>query len=156
ALGVYPDLVREREKHEARLGKWPAMALATVRVLRSAECVALNVDGEDRDVWTLFAGNGQYHPAGFAPSWRERMDDGCIDVRIVDADQRFARTRLALALLTGRLGRSRVYEERIVGRLPVRSRQGALRLARDGEVSEGPGHLLLRAAARSLVVYRPA
>ncbi len=155
ALGVYPDLVREREKHEGRIGKWPAMALATVRVLRTAECVAVDVDGERRDLWTLFAGNGQYHPAGFAPSWRERMDDGCIDVRLVDATSRFGRTRLALALLTGRLGRSQVYEERIVGRLPVTSRQGGLRLARDGEVEDGPGHLLLRAAARSLVVYRP-
>ncbi|MGB8649604.1 MAG: phosphatase PAP2 family protein, partial [Mycobacteriales bacterium] len=155
ALGVYPELVREREKHEQRLGKWPAMALALVRVLRSAECVAVQVDGEQRNLWTLFAGNGHYHPAGFAPSWRERMDDGCVDVRLVDADRPFSRTRLALAVLTGRLGRSRVYEERVVGRLPVRSRQGGLRIARDGEVSDGPGHLLLRAAAQPLVVYRP-
>ena len=61
-----------------------------------------------------------------------------------------------LAVLTGRLGRSRVHEQRIVAKLPVRSRQGALRLARDGEAAEGPGHLLLRAAHRPLVVYRPA
>jgi diacylglycerol kinase family enzyme/membrane-associated phospholipid phosphatase len=155
AIGVYPDLVREREKHERRLGKWPAMALATVRVLRKAESVALQVDGEDRELWTLFAGNGHYHPAGFAPSWRERMDDGCVDVRLIDATRRWSRTRMTLALLTGRLGRTRVYEERIVGRLPVRSRQGGLRIARDGEVSDGPGHLLLRAATRPLVVYRP-
>ena len=155
AIGVYPDLVKEREKHEDSLGKWPAMALASARVLRRAECVSVQVDGEDRNLWTLFAGNGHYHPAGFAPSWRERMDDGCIDVRLIDADRRFARTRLLLAFLTGRMGRSRVYEERIVGRLPVRSRQGALRIARDGEATDGPGHLLLRAAGRPLVVYRP-
>ena len=61
-----------------------------------------------------------------------------------------------LAVLTGRLGRSRVHEQRIVAKLPVRSRQGGLRIARDGEVSDGPGHLLLRAASHTLVVYRPA
>ena len=155
ALGVYPELVKEREKHEGRIGKWPAMALAVRRILREAESVAVNVDGEDRKLWTLFAGNGHYHPAGFAPSWRERLDDACIDVRLIDADKSYARTRLAVAVLTGRLGRSRVYEERVVGRLPVTSRQGGLRLARDGEVQDGPGHLLLRAASRSLVVYRP-
>jgi undecaprenyl-diphosphatase len=155
ALGVYPELVKEREKHEGRIGKWPAMALAVTRILRRAECVAVNVDGEDRKLWTLFAGNGHYHPQGFAPSWRERLDDAAIDVRLIDADRSYARTRLALAVLTGRLGRSRVYEERVVGRLPVTSRQGGLRLARDGEVQDGPGHLLLRAASRSLVVYRP-
>ncbi|MCW2545045.1 MAG: phosphoesterase [Frankiales bacterium] len=155
ALGVYPELVKEREKHERRLGKWPAMALAVSRILRKAECVAVNVDGEDRNLWTLFAGNGRYHPSGFAPTWRERLDDASIDIRLIDADTSYARTRLGIALLTGRLGRSRVYEERVVGRLPVRSRQGGLRLARDGEVEDGPGHLLLRAASQPLVVYRP-
>ena len=154
SLGVYPDLVHEREKHEGRLGKWPAMALATVRTVRRAEAVRVTVDGERRTLWTLFAGNGHYHPSGFAPSWRERLDDGCLDVRLVDATHPFARTRMTLALLTGRLGRSRVYEERVVGRLTVVADE-PLRLARDGEVSQGPAELHLRAAPDSLVVYRP-
>ena len=155
ALGVYPELVKEREKREKAIGKWPAMALAMARVLRGAEPVFVEVDGQPRRLWTLFGGNGHYHPAGFAPSWRERLDDGCIDVRLIDADQPFSRLRLVTAVLTGRLGRSRVYEQRLVGTLPVRSRQGGLRIARDGEVSDGPGHLTLRAAADKLVVYLP-
>jgi undecaprenyl-diphosphatase len=153
AVGVYPELVREREKHEKQIGKWPAMALAMARVLRKAEPVFVEVDGQPRRLWTLFAGNGHYHPAGFAPSWRERLDDGCIDVRLIDADSPWSRLRLVAAVLTGRLGKSRVYEQRLVGTLPVRTRQGALRIARDGEVGEGPGHLTLRAAERKLVVY---
>ncbi len=156
ALGVYPELVRERERRQGAIGKWPAMAVAMARTLRGAEPVHLEVDGQDRRLWTLFAGNGHYHPAGFAPSWRERLDDGCIDVRLVDAGRPLSRTRLVLAVLTGRLGRSRVHEQRIVAKLPVRSRQGGLRIARDGEVADGPAHLLLRAAPRTLVVYRPA
>ena len=155
AVGVYPDLVGAREKRERRLGKWPAMALATAAVLRRAQPLEVTVDGEPRTLWTLFAGNGRYHPSGFAPSWRERMDDGCIDVRLVDASRRWSRTRMGLALLTGRLGRSRVYEQRVVGRLEVTSREGGLRIARDGEVSDGPAALRLRAARDPLVVYRP-
>jgi undecaprenyl-diphosphatase len=61
---------------------------------------------------------------------------------------------MTLALLTGRLGRSRVYEERVVGRLEVTAK-APLRIARDGEVSEGPRTLQLRAAPDALVVYRP-
>lgn len=61
-----------------RLGQWPAMVLATARVLRHATPVQLRVAGRDRLLWTLFAGNGHYHPAGFAPTWRERLDDGGI------------------------------------------------------------------------------
>ncbi|MEO6204624.1 MAG: phosphatase PAP2 family protein [Mycobacteriales bacterium] len=153
ALGVYPELVRLREKHEKRYGKWPAMAWAMAKVMRRAEPVFVEVDGEPRKLWTLFAGNGHYHPAGFAPSWRERLDDGCIDVRLIAAEQPGSRIRLVAAVLTGRLGRSRVYEQRLVGSLPLRTRQGGLRLARDGEVGEGPGHLTLRSATRRLVVY---
>ena len=44
-------------------------------------------------------------------------------------------------------------EQRLVAALPVRSRQGGLRIDRDGEVSDGPGHLTLRAAADKLAVY---
>jgi undecaprenyl-diphosphatase len=117
--------------------------------------VFVEVDGQPRRLWTLFAGNGHYHPAGFAPSWRERLDDDCIDVRLIDADRPFSRLRLIAAVLSGRLGKSSVYEQRLVGSLPIRTRQGGLRLARDGEVSEGPGHLTLRAAAGKLVVYLP-
>ena len=131
--------MRERERREQAIGKWPAMAVAMARILRRAEPVHLEVDGQERRLWTLFAGNGHYHPAGFAPSWRERLDDGTIDVRLVDATRPISRTRLVLAVLTGRLGRSRVHEQRIVAKLPLRSRQGGLRVARDGEVSEGPG-----------------
>jgi undecaprenyl-diphosphatase len=155
ALGVYPELVKEREKHEKQIGKWPAMALAMARVLRGADAVFVEVDGQPRRLWTLFAGNGHYHPAGFAPSWRERLDDDCIDVRLIDADRRFSRLRLIAAVLSGRLGKSSVYEQRLVGSLPIRTRQGGLRLARDGEVGDGPGHLTLRAAADKLVVYLP-
>jgi len=153
ALGVYPELVKEREKREKAIGKWPAMAIAMAKILRHAEPVFVEVDGQPRRLWTLFAGNGHYHPAGFAPSWRERLDDGCIDVRLIDAEHPGSRLRLVLAVLTGRLGKSRVYEQRLVGSLPIRSRQGGLHLARDGEIGEGPGHLTLRAASRKLVVY---
>ncbi len=155
ALGVYPDLVREREHRQHRIGKWPTMAWATVRVLRRANPVRLEVDGQNRLLWTLFAGNGRYHPSGFAPTWRERLDDGTIDVRLIDATRPLARTRLLLAVLTGRLGRSRAYEQRVVAETHLRPLQQGLTLARDGEVNDAPDRLHLHAASRPLTVYRP-
>lgn len=156
AIGVYPELVRERELHERRFGKWPALLVATVRLLRRARPVQLEVDGEERRLWTLFVGNGHYHPAGFAPSWRDRLDDGTVDVRLVDATAPGARTRLALAVLTGRLGRSTTYEQRVVAELPVRPLQEGLTIALDGEVRPAPPEMLLRSTGERLVVYRPA
>jgi undecaprenyl-diphosphatase len=155
SLGLYPELVHRREKREKVVGKWPALALALVEVLGSAEPANIEVDGETRRVWLLFGGNGRYHPSGFAPSWRERLDEDVVDVRIVDAKRRWARARLVAAVLTGRLGRCRVYEERVVQQMRITFLDSDPTLARDGETQPAPRELTLRPADRRLVVYRP-
>jgi diacylglycerol kinase family enzyme/membrane-associated phospholipid phosphatase len=157
SVGSYPEIVEMRERLDQYLGKWPAVALASVRVLRRGTPVELEVDGEFRRLWLLFAGNGGYRPSGFAPTYRPNLDDGLLDVRIVDAKSPFARTRLVLALLSGRLGRSKVYEQRYAHDLQLRGTDdsGKLTLARDGEVGDQPPELLLRKHPRRLVVYRP-
>ena len=155
SLGLYPELVERRERRERAVGKWPALALALVEVLGRAEPAAVRIDGQDRRVWLVFGGNGRYHPAGFAPSWRERLDEDIVDVRIVDAVQPLARTRLVAAVLTGLLGRSRVYEERAVERMEIEFLDPDPMLARDGESQEAPTTITLRPDPRRLVVYRP-
>lgn len=154
SIGVYPELVRRREARERWLGKWLALGVALVEVLRHAEPLAVEIDGRSRRLWLLFGGNGRYHPHGFAPSWRESLDDDIVDLRLVDASKPWSRSRLVAAVLSGRLGRSRVYEERGVTRVDVRL-TGAQELARDGEVEPAPDQLVLRSADRRLVVYRP-
>ncbi|MBV9933099.1 MAG: phosphatase PAP2 family protein [Actinobacteria bacterium] len=156
SFGVYPELVAMREGLEHRVGKWPALVLALARVLRKAEPVEVEIDGRHRRVWMCFVGNCRYHPSGFAPSWREKLDDGQLDVRIVDAASPFSRTRLVLAVLTGRLGRTRVYEERTATSLDIRSLDGPLTLAVDGEVVDGPAHVTFEKDASPLQVLVPA
>src|SRR3954469_14924003 len=156
SIGVYPELVRRREKRERWLGKWVALGVALVEVLHTAEALDVEVDGKRRKVWLIFAGNGRYHPAGFAPSWRERLDDDCVDVRIVDAERPFGRSRLVLAVLSGTLGRCRVYEEHVVDRMTVTLDGDDEQMARDGETHRAPRELVLSSARRRLVVYRPA
>jgi undecaprenyl-diphosphatase len=154
SLGLYPDLVERREKREKLLGKWPALAVALVEVLGRADPAEVEVDGVRRRLWLLFGGNGRYHPAGFAPSWRERLDEDVVDVRLVAADRGWARTRLVAAVLTGRLGRCRVYEERVVRRLPITFLDDDPMLARDGETQPAPRQIVLTTAPQHLVVYR--
>ncbi len=156
SLGSYPELVAVRERLERRIGKWPAMVIGTARVLRRSEPLDLEIDGEHRRLWLLFAGNCAYRPAGFAPTYRPRLDDQLLDVRLLDAAQPFARIRLVLALLSGRLGQSRAYEERPIARLQMRSRDGdRLDLARDGEIGTQPAELTRSKHPKRLVVYRP-
>ena len=154
SFGSYVDIVDAREKLEERIGKWPALAVAAVRVLLRAQPVPVEIDGRRMDVWMAFFGNGKYEPPGFAPSWRERLSDGLIDVRLVNAEHPFARLRLLLALVTGTLGRSRVYETRVTrGPIRIRSLSEPLRLARDGETFTGPTEFTIEKEPKRLTVF---
>ena len=156
SIGSYVDLVDAREKLEDAIGKWPAVLVALVKVLRQSRPVELEIDGERRKVWMIFIGNCKYKPAGFAPSWRERLDDGQLDIRIVDGTRPWSRARLLLSVMTGRLARCGAYEQRYTRTMTVKSLDGRLRLARDGETFDGPEEFTIAKADDPLLVYVPA
>ena len=155
SFGSYVDLVDARERLERVIGKWPAVVIALWRVLRHSRPVAVEIDGSPMRVWMIFIGNCRYHPSGFTPSWRERLDDGELDVRIVEGDSPWSRTRLIASVLTGRLGRCRVYTQRRAKSVRVRSLEGPLRLARDGETFDGSDEFEIRKCDRPLPIYVP-
>lgn len=152
SFGSYVDLVDARERLEHIIGKWPAVVVALGRVLRRSKPVEVEVDGRSRRLWMIFVGNCCYEPSGFAPSWRERLDDGRLDVRLVAATHPFSRVRLVVAVLTGTLSRCPVYEHFTTDRLTVRSLNGPVRLARDGETFDGSEEFEVCKAGR-LAVY---
>lgn len=138
SLGSYASMAATRDELEVHIGKWGALLWALLRVLRHDRPIDVEIDGRRRRLWMLFAGNCRYRPEGFGPAWRERLDDGLLDIRLVDAEVPWARTRLLFSLLTGRLGRCRAYEEWTARSVRVRTLQGPLRLVHDGEVTVAP------------------
>jgi len=136
STGVYVDLVRAREELEPVIGKWPAVLIALVDVLRHSRPVDLLVNGRRRRVWLMFAGNCRYEPSGAAPAYRPDLADGTRDVRLIDGSQPLARTRLIAAVLLGTLGRSRVYLAWSASVLDVASADGEpAPLCLDGEAT---------------------
>ncbi|MGV9880085.1 phosphatase PAP2 family protein [Streptomyces sp. NPDC003006] len=156
SIGLYPELVRRREALEGRVGKWPAAAVSLLGVLRDATPLRVRLDGHDRVLWLLFAGNGRYLPDGLAPTHRPHLDEGLLDIRTVDADAPLARTRLALSALAGALRRSRVYRAERVERLRISGLEEVPDLAYDGERAPAPDSLLLDKRRGALTVYSPA
>ena len=155
SFGGYTQVVDARERMESRIGKWPALLMALVRELPKMEPVRVELDGRPMRVWLAWIGNCRYDPPGFGPAWRERLDDGLLDVRIVNGARRFSRTRFVVDVLTGRLASCPVYEERSVSSLSIRSLEGPLRLAADGETYDGPGELVVTKRPRALQVAVP-
>jgi diacylglycerol kinase family enzyme len=155
SFGAYTDLVDARERLEDRIGKWPAVAVSLVGVLRRAEPLQVEIDGRPRSLWLGFIGNARYQPAGFGPTWRERLDDGVVDVRLVDAAQPWARTKLLLSVLTGQLGRSAVYAQSAVTELKLDGGGSDLRIALDGEVLDVDLPATITTREPALVVHAP-
>ncbi|MDT0266879.1 phosphatase PAP2 family protein [Streptomyces sp. DSM 44915] len=154
SVGLYPELVRTRERWEDRIGKWPSAVVSLARVLRTGEPIEVEINGRPQRLWLLFAGNGLYSPEGFAPAHRTQLDDGLLDVRTVRADRRLARTRVVLAALTGTLGNSGVYAAARLPRLRLSGLRPGDSLAYDGEAGPAPSDLLVDKHPRPLTVYR--
>ena len=156
STGVYVDLVRAREEVEQAFGKWPAVLIALVHVLRHSRPVDLLVNGRRRQVWLLFAGNCRYEPSGAAPAYRPDLADGTLDVRLIDGSQPLARTRLIAAVLLGTLGRSRVYRAWSASEVHVASADGdPVPLCLDGERTGTSPTARLVKRPKKLLVYRP-
>ncbi|MFE9407123.1 diacylglycerol/lipid kinase family protein [Streptomyces sp. NPDC006530] len=157
SIGVYSELVHARERLEKRIGKWPALFVGLAKVLATGSPLSVVINGRPRRLWLLFAGNGIYHPAGFAPTYRTQLDDGLLDVRAVEAGTPLARTRLLLAVLTGTLHSSRVLTTAQVRRLDLQVLEGEPHFAYDGEVTDATyRHLVLDKLRQAVTLYRPA
>ncbi|WP_460370736.1 diacylglycerol/lipid kinase family protein, partial [Actinocorallia lasiicapitis] len=155
SFGAYAELVDRRERLENRLGKWPALAVAAAKVLYRAEPVEVTINGRPRRVWLAFIGNCAYRSRGAAPTWRAGLDDGLLDVRIVEAGSRLRRIRAIAAVMTGQLHLSPDYRRRLVPSLRLDHADPTLRVAHDGETRDVGTPVHFRKHPKQLRVFVP-
>ncbi|WP_030742819.1 bifunctional phosphatase PAP2/diacylglycerol kinase family protein [Streptomyces sp. NRRL S-31] len=155
SMGVYPELVRARDRWSHRIGGWPAGVLGALRVLRAGRHpLEVEVGGERRPLWLLFVGNGVYHRMGLAPGRRTDLADGLLDVRVVHGSRGPA-LRLLAAAVAGPLTRSPAHAAVQVNRLRLTGVAPGTPLAHDGEVTTVSGEVTLEKLPEALTVYRP-
>lgn len=155
SIGAYPRFVQTREKYEHRVGKPLAGIYAMLHTLRTDSPVTIRYDNKVVQTSLFFVGNSVYLPTGFAPARRTRMDDGLIDVRLLETGKRLARTRILVALALGRLPRSPLYHELQVPEFRFESLDGPIPVSRDGEVGEEFDEVSFSARYRELKVFHP-
>lgn len=155
SIGAYPAFVRTREKLEHRIGKPLAGAYAIFHTLRREAPVRIAYDNKVLTTSLFFLGNSVYLPSGFAPSRRTRMDDGLIDVRILETGRRLATLRIVVSLALGRLVRSPLYHEMRVPEFRFTAVDGPTPLAHDGEVEMTLEEASFSVLYRALPVFRP-
>jgi diacylglycerol kinase family enzyme len=161
SLGLYPDIVRDRERQQTRLGrgKWRSFLWAWVAVLRRFPFLTVRIEVEctKRDFVTplVFIGNNEYKMEGFEIGVRESLERGVLSVYIVKRAGRGALVRLSLAALLGRLQQARDFEALTATEFVIDTRHHHVLVAADGEVQRMKSPLHYRARPRSLRVIVP-
>jgi len=161
SIGIYPQIVFDREKlrRKGPLGKWPAMFLALLRVLRRLASRRLRVraGGVEQTVRTplIFIGNNQYGMDAFALGRRVKLDGGELWLYVVRSVGVFGLVRLAarLALGLAKLDRDLIVLRTNSATIDKKSRRGVL-VALDGEIvtMEAPLRYTVRPRALALLV----
>ena len=160
-LGLYPDIVRVRERQQKRLGrgKWPAFAWAMLAALRRYPFlgVTLVIDGKEvlRRTPFVFIGNNEYRMEGFAIGERSGMEDGWLSLYVAQRPGRWRLLQLAIRALTGHLRQARDFDAVLATDIVVQSKRKRLRVATDGEVTVMTPPLHYRVRPASLIVMRP-
>ncbi len=155
SIGAYPAFVQSRERLERKIGKPLAAAYAMLHTLRYEQPLHIRYDNKTMQTSLFFLGNSTYQPSGFAPVQRSRIDDGLIDVRILETGRPFSTLRIMTALMLGRLQRSRLYHEQHVPQFDFTCLDGPTPVAHDGEVSRRYEHASFTARYRALPVFGP-
>lgn len=155
SIGAYPQFVEIREKYEGKIGKPLAAAVAAWRMSKSRRAVEIRYEGTTLKTSLFFLGNSKYLPTGFAPVDRIGINDGLLDVRILETGKRLARLRVVGALLLGRLSRSPLYHEFETPAFRFEVLGGPTEVAHDGEVGEALSEIEFVSRNRVLSVYRP-
>ncbi|MGZ5198595.1 MAG: diacylglycerol/lipid kinase family protein [Telluria sp.] len=161
SLGLYPDIVHDRERQQRRLGrgKWLAAAWASVSALRRYPflSVRLTVEGQQlaRRTPFVFIGNNEYLMEGFAIGERARLDAGTLSLYVAQRPGRWGLLRFALRALMGTLAQDRDFDVLLATEMEVETRHSSIRVATDGEVSLMQSPLRYRVLPGALTVIVP-
>lgn len=158
-LGLYPELVHEREAHEGRWGRLLAHLAAAIRVLRRARPVlgSIAVDGDHRDLaaWVVMVGNNCFRSDPGELGSRDRLDEGVLDVWMMRLGGRLGSTGPAWRVLRGTLAGSRRLIRTQGSVVEIRLRGNSRRVSRDGEASERATSLRVEVLPGGLKVLAP-
>ena len=156
SIGLYPNLVRRRELLQPALGKPLAGVVAMFRTFAAGTPTTLVVDGVRHKLWILYIGRGRYYPRDHAPLVRPVLDDGVFDLRMITADESFARLRLLWSVLTGTVATSRITHLSETSSIRVEPGDTTMVLAVDGEVMPGVRGVEFSVLPGALTYYSPA
>jgi diacylglycerol kinase family enzyme len=154
SLGVYPAIVRLRERYQATgWGKWVAALWAGLTVLRRNPFMGVRiiVDGQAivRRTSFVFVGNNEYRMVGLNAGARDSLATGRLALYVLNGERRLGLLRLALQVVSKGVDEVKELDLLTVEETTVETRRRHLQVALDGEVIplESPLDYRIRPAA---------
>ena len=141
SIGLYPQLVHQRERQQERLGrgKWHALLRASLTLLHRYPTMNVRVRTGNEELVRrtplVFVGNNAYAMSGLNIGTRARLDSGVLSVYIPHRAGRFGLFRIALRALFGRLDRVDDFDALQTPSLRIDTRRRHTRVAVDGETA---------------------
>lgn len=169
SLGLYPDLLEDREAYKARFGRsrWVAFMAACATLLRAQRRLRLHIEigGEERDMQTLtlFVGNNRLQLQQFGAEPDDTLagtpGDGSIAALVLRPIGTLSMIGLMLHGAMGRLGEAAGVErfefERLVVQPTLPQGRSGVKVAFDGEVTMMRAPLDFRVLAKPLYLLKP-
>ncbi|MDQ3749327.1 MAG: diacylglycerol kinase family lipid kinase [Acidobacteriota bacterium] len=161
SIGLYPQIVRRREKQQQRLGrgKWSAAFWAAIAVLRRYPFlkIKLTIDGKEftRKTPFVFIGNNEYEMDSFNIGGRKCLDAGNLSVYVLHRTGRMGLVRLVLRSIFGRLRQAKDFETFCTDEITIETRRKKLLVAFDGEAKYMETPLRYRIYPNALRVIVP-
>jgi diacylglycerol kinase family enzyme len=158
SLGVYPAIVRLRERHqESGLGKWLAAIWASLTVLRRNPFLTVRIIVENQAIVRrtpfVFVGNNEYRMVGLQAGSRDSLGGGHLAVYVLNAAHRVGLLRLAWQVLLKGVQRVKELDLLTVEQVTIETRRRRLQVALDGEVIPLESPLEYRIRPRALKVH---
>jgi len=162
SIGIYPEVVREREeiRHRSVRSRWAAMARAAIDQLRRYPMVTVTLRLPERRLRVtsplVFVGNNRYETKLLRIGRRSHLDRGELFLYVARDRSRIGFLALAVRALSGRLDPEKDF---VSAGLPcvevATSWRRSLRVALDGEVTRLSTPLRYRVRPRALRVLAP-
>ena len=161
SLGLYPRIVRRRDKLQERegRGKWAAFLRASLAVLRRYPFMSVRLDADGTEIARqtpfVFVGNNEYQVENLQLGARSCLDAGRLSLYVAHRTGRLGLLRLALSALFGRLREAHDFDALCAREIWVETRlPKRIPVATDGEVTvlSTPLHYRIRPGALKVIV----
>lgn len=137
SLGLYPASLRERQKIQSRLGKWPAAVIASLRALFRFKTYHVTIDSHSFDTAFIFVGNNRYTLDPLASNDRTSLNEGVLTVYISSASSYLELIKTVFVVLIGRTHALHDFGEYHPTALTIETKkQRSVAISHDGEVSQ--------------------